>query len=143
MPDIKRSAVVPYTPAQMYELVNDVEKYPEFIPWIYSTTVHSRDEDECRATMCFEGAGFRKEFTTVNRLQKNKMIELRLENGPFRHLEGFWRFEPEGDGCKVHYDMEFQFSSMMLDLAVGPMFSQASNMLVDLFVKRADEVYQS
>ncbi len=139
---IKRSSIVSHKPEEMYLLVNAIEDYPQFVPWCYQTEVHSRDEDEIRATLHFEGGGFKKSFTTCNRLQKDKMIEIRLINGPFRQLEGFWRFEPHGDeSCVVRLDLEFELASKIMGFAFGAVFNQVANSLVDAFTKRADEVY--
>lgn len=139
---INKFALVPYTPAQMYALVDDIEAYPEFLPWCKSTRVLSRTEDEVRATIELSRGGVEKSFTTCNRNQKNKMIEMRLVEGPFRRLEGFWRFDALGDdGCKVSLDLEFEFASRMLDMVIGPVFSQIANSLVDSFQKRAVAVY--
>lgn len=139
---IQRSKVVPHTSEEMYTLVNAIEDYPKFIPWCQSTEVHSRDEDEIRATMNFEGGGFRKSFSTCNRLQKNKMIEMRLINGPFKQLEGFWRFEDMDNGhCEVKLDLEFELTSKLFGIAFGAMFHQVANSLVEAFSKRAEEVY--
>lgn len=142
MPIINRSALVPYTPAEMFSLVNDIESYSEFLPWCKSSRVLSRDEDEVRATLELARAGFEKSFTTCNRLQKNKMVEMRLVEGPFRYLEGFWRFEPLGDqACKISLDMDFEFSNKLVGLALGSLFNQIANTLVDSFSKRAVDVY--
>lgn len=139
---IQRSAIVPHTAEEMYQLVNDIEDYPVFIPWCHATEVHSKDEDEIRATLHFEGGGFSKSFTTCNRLQKNKMIEMRLINGPFKHLEGFWRFEHQGNGeCLVRLDLEFELANKILGIAFGTVFNQVANTLVDAFSKRAEEIY--
>lgn len=139
---IQRSAIVPHIPEEMYQLVNNIEDYPNFIPWCQATEVHSRNEDEIRATLAFEGGGFRKSFTTCNRLQKNKMIEMRLINGPFKHLEGFWRFEPQGDNeCIVKLDLEFELTNKFFGMAFGAVFNQVANSLVEAFSKRAEEVY--
>lgn len=143
MPDIQRVQLVPYTTAQMYDLVNDIRQYPQFVPWCTNTEVLSENDDEIQATLHFEGAGFQKSFTTHNRLQKNKMIEIRLINGPFKHLEGFWRFDQNGDsGCKVVLNLEFEISGGLLNFAFGPMFHQVANTLVESFCQRADEVYK-
>ncbi|HHH43175.1 MAG TPA: type II toxin-antitoxin system RatA family toxin [Gammaproteobacteria bacterium] len=142
MTSISKSALVPYTPAQMFALVDDIETYPEFLPWCSGARVLSRTDDEVRATIELSKGGVEKAFTTCNRNQKDKMIEMRLVEGPFKHLEGFWRFDALGDqGCKVSFDVEFEFASRMLDLVVGPVFSQIANSLVDSFHKRAVEVY--
>lgn len=139
---INRSAIVSHTPEEMYLLVNAIEDYPNFIPWCNATEVHSRDEDEIRATMHFEGGGFKKSFTTCNRLQKNKMIEMRLINGPFKHLEGFWRFEEQQqESCLVRLDLEFELANKIMGFAFGAVFNQVANSLVEAFTKRADEVY--
>jgi len=142
MTSISKSALVPYSPAQMFALVNGIETYPEFLPWCRNTEVLSRSDDEVRATIELSKGGVEKAFTTCNRNQKNKMIEMRLVEGPFKRLEGFWRFDALGDeGCKVSFDLEFEFASRMLDMVVGPVFGQIANSLVDSFHRRAVEVY--
>jgi len=142
MASISKSALVPYSPAQMFALVDGVEAYPEFLPWCSGTKVISRTDDELQATIELSTRGVNKAFTTCNRNQKNKMIEIRLVEGPFRRLEGFWRFDALGeDGCKVCFDLEFEFASRVLDMVVGPVFSQIANSLVDSFHKRAVEIY--
>lgn len=142
MPAIHRSALVPYSPAEMYSLVNDIDSYPQFLPWCKSARVLSRDDDEVRASLELARGGFEKSFTTCNRLQKNKMVEMRLVEGPFHHLEGFWRFEPLGEqACKVSLDMDFEFANKLVGLALGSLFNQIANTLVDSFCKRAIDVY--
>jgi len=139
---INKSALVPYSPAQMFALVDDIEAYPEFLPWCKRARILSRTEDEVRATIELSKGGVEKAFTTCNRNQKNKMIEMRLVEGPFKRLEGFWRFDALGeDGCKVSLDLEFEFASRMLGMVVGPVFSQVANSLVDSFQQRAVDVY--
>ena len=142
MPTINRSALVPYSPAEMYALVNDVEAYSDFLPWCKASRVLSRDEDEVRASLDLSRGGFEKSFTTCNRLQKNKMIEMRLVEGPFRHLDGFWRFETLGEhACKVSLARDFEFANKLVGMAMGPIFNQIANTLVDSFCKRAIDVY--
>jgi ribosome-associated toxin RatA of RatAB toxin-antitoxin module len=142
MASINRSALVPYSPAEMFALVDDIEAYPEFLPGCRGTRVLSRSTDEVRATIELSKGGVEKAFTTSNRSQQNKMIEVRLVEGPFKHLNGFWRFDPLGEsGCKVSLDLEFEFASRVLGMVVGPVFSQIANSLVDSFLKRAEQVY--
>jgi len=142
MPTINRSALVPYTPREMFALVDDVGAYPQFLPWCKNARVLSRDADEVRASLVLARGGFEKSFTTCNRLQKNKMIEMRLVEGPFRHLDGFWRFDPiGGQGCKVSLDLDFEFSNKIVGMAFGPVFNQIANTLVDSFCKRAVDVF--
>jgi ribosome-associated toxin RatA of RatAB toxin-antitoxin module len=139
---IKQSAVVPYTPEQMYDLVNGIDKYPEFLPWCKTSEIHLKTEDEVKASLTLAKGSLEKSFTTVNRLQKNKMIEVRLVSGPFRHLEGFWTFETIGDNlCRVSLDLEFELANTLISFAIGPLFHQMANTLVDAFCNRAKEVY--
>ena len=142
MTTISKSALVPYTTQEMYSLVRDIEAYPQFLPWCTQAKILSRDQDEVRATLWLSKGGVDKAFTTRNRHQNNKMIEIRLVEGPFKCLEGFWRFDPLGDaGCKVSLDIAFEFANRMLSLVVGPVFNQVANSLVDSFQKRAADVY--
>jgi ribosome-associated toxin RatA of RatAB toxin-antitoxin module len=143
MPSVHRQALVAHPPVQMYDLVADVESYPEFLPWCRSAVVLMRNDDEVRATVTLAKGSVEKSFTTCNRLQRNKMIEMRLVEGPFRHLEGYWRFDAldEGRATKVSLDLEFEFSSRLVALAIGPVFNQVANSLVDAFVARARALY--
>lgn len=142
MTTINRSALVAHSAAEMFNLVDDIDRYPEFLPWCRTATVHSRDEDEVRATLDLAKGGVQKTFTTVNRRQPGKMMEMRLLEGPFHHLEGFWRFDELSDSaCKVSLDLEFEFNSKVVGMVFGPVFNQVANTLVDCFCKRADEVY--
>lgn len=142
MKKINKHALVPYTATQMFMLVDDVASYPEFLPWCSGTTVLSRTEDEVRASLDISHSGLHKSFTTLNRLQSGKMIEMRLLEGPFKHLQGFWRFEALGDeGCKVSLDLEFEFANMLVGLTFGPVFGQMAGTLVDAFTKRAKQIY--
>jgi len=143
MPHIKKSALVPYSQEQMYRLVDQVELYPQFIPWCHSVTVFKRTEDLVEASLCLAQGGIKKSFTTANHLQPYELIELRLVDGPFKHLEGHWRFISEPEGCRVCLDLEFEFASHWLAVLFAPVFHQAANTLVDLFCKRAHELYQS
>ncbi|KTD62556.1 type II toxin-antitoxin system RatA family toxin [Legionella spiritensis] len=139
---VKKSRAVHYTCEQMFELVNYVEHYAEFLPYCAKSQVHHRDEDEVQATLVIAAAGMSKSFTTRNRLQKNKMIEIRLVDGPFKHLEGFWRFDetPEG-GCKISFDLEFEFAGKMFSMLLGPVFEQVTDKMVDAFCDRAQAIY--
>jgi len=142
MKTINRHALVPYSAAEMYALVDDIDAYQTFLPWCKSSKVLSRDDDVVRGSIQLNKAGIDKTFVTCNRVQKNKMIEMRLEEGPFHHLEGFWRFDAlDESACKVSLVLEFEFSSKILGLTVGPVFNQIANSLVDAFVTRAADVY--
>jgi ribosome-associated toxin RatA of RatAB toxin-antitoxin module len=139
---VRKSALVLYSTEEMYSLVSDIESYPSFLPWCRSTQVLSRNGDELRARIEMHKGKVHKSFTTRNRLQKNKMIEIRLLEGPFLRLEGFWHFEAlRSDACKVSLHMDFEFSNAVLRLAIGPVFKQITNSLVDAFCRRAVEIY--
>jgi len=142
MPVINKSALVPYTAQEMYSLVDDIDAYPDFLPWCGASEVIERNEDEVTASILLSRSGLNKSFTTLNRLQRGKMIEMRLIEGPFRHLQGFWRFESLNESAsKIMFDIEFEFSNKLLSMTVGPVFSQITNTIVDAFTKRAVEVY--
>jgi ribosome-associated toxin RatA of RatAB toxin-antitoxin module len=139
---IKKSALLPYTPAQMYALVDDIDSYPKFLPWCGRARTLSRNEDEVHAEITVAHGAFNKAFSTLNRLQRDKMIEMRLVEGPFKRLEGLWRFDPVGDdGCKIALDLEFAFSNKLVEFAIGSAFSHIANTLVDAFCQRARQVY--
>ncbi|CAM2859041.1 Oligoketide cyclase/lipid transport protein [Legionella steigerwaltii] len=141
MPIVKKSRTVNYTCEQMFTLVNEVERYAEFLPYCAESLVHHRDEDEVQATLVIGAAGMSKSFTTRNRLQINKMIEIRLVDGPFSHLEGFWRFDEVDEGCKVSFDLEFEFAGRMFSMLLGPVFEQVTDKMVDSFCERAKTIY--
>ncbi|CAM4434920.1 MAG: Ribosome association toxin RatA [Legionellaceae bacterium] len=142
MPTIHRTAIVSHTPRQMYELVNAIEEYPQYLPWCKTSQILSKNEDEIRASLLLARGGVEKSFTTCNRLQKDKMIEIRLLNGPFHHLEGFWQFETiDGVGCRITLNLEFEFAGKLLSFAFSPVFNQVANTLVDAFVKQAKVLY--
>lgn len=142
MANITRSAFVPFTSAQMYELVNDIEQYPQFLPWCPNTQVLSRTLEEIQATVHFAKGALAKSFTTVNRLLPNERVEMRLLHGPFRHLEGLWQFQNVGDqGSKVTLNLSFEFSNKLLAFAIGPLFHQMASTMVESFTKRAHQIY--
>ena len=139
---IHKSALVAYTPAEMFALVSDIETYPQFLPWCSSASILWREGDELKACIEMAKGTLQKSFTTRNRQQADKMIEMRLVDGPFKRLEGYWRFDPLGDrACKVSLDLEFEFATRVLSLMIGPVFSQIANTLVDAFQQRAVQVY--
>jgi len=138
---VKKSRVVTYTCEQMFQLVNEIENYAQFLPYCSESIVHHRDEDEVQASLIIGAAGMSKSFTTRNRLQKNKMIEIRLVDGPFSHLEGFWRFDEVEEGCKVSFDLEFEFAGRMISMLLGPVFEQVTDKMVDSFCDQAEVLY--
>lgn len=142
MRNVNRSALVPYSAGQMFALVDDVESYPEFLPWCSSAVVHARDDSKVDATVEFRRAGIRKSFRTHNTRRPDESIDLELIDGPFRHLAGGWQFLELGDeGSKVALSLAFEFDSRLADLAFGPLFEETCNSLVGAFIDRAADVY--
>ena len=142
MPMIHKTAIVPYTPAQMYDLVNDIASYPEFVPWCAESHVLTCTEEAITATLVFARGSMKKAFTTKNQLQKDTRIEMGLLDGPFKHLRGVWCFEALAEGhCRVTLDLDFEFSTRLLGVMFGPLFHQVANRLVDAFHQRANAVY--
>ena len=142
MTTVHRSALLLYPASDIYTLVSDIESYPEFLPWCRSSRILSRDGDELQARLEMLKGGVHKFFTTRNRAEKNQLIEICLLEGPFRRLEGAWRFQPlRHDACKVSLDMDFEFASSVLRAVIGPVFKQIANSLVDAFCQRAAEIY--
>lgn len=139
---ISKSALVTYSPKQMFKLIDDIEAYAEFLPWCSKATEISRDETNIEASVLISYRGFNKEFTTQNKNTQFEKIEMHLVNGPFKRLDGTWLFEPLGEtACKISLNLEFEFSSKIISISLGPVFSKVANSLVDAFIKRADSVY--
>lgn len=142
MTTINKSALVSYSPEKMFKLVDDIESYSEFLPWCGKATEISRDEKNVEASILISYSGLNKEFTTRNKNTTFDKIEMHLVNGPFKNLDGVWLFEPLGEtACKVSLNLDFEFSSKIIGLTLGPVFSKIANSIVDAFIKRADSVY--
>ncbi len=142
MPNINRTALVQYSAEQMFQLVDDIAAYPEFLPWCGGAEEHNRNEQSVEASVMIQKGSVNKSFTTQNRLTKPELIELTLVDGPFKKLVGEWRFEALSENaCKITFNMDFEFSNMLVGMAVGPIFNQVANTFVDSFVERAKTVY--
>ena len=142
MTTISKNALIPYNTEKMYALVLDINKYSDFLPWCAASKVLLQTDDEIKGNITINHSGFGKSFTTLNRLQKNKIIEMRLIEGPFKRLEGIWRFDILADDCsKISLDLDFEFNSKLVGMALNPIFSQIANSMVDSFCKRAVAIY--
>jgi ribosome-associated toxin RatA of RatAB toxin-antitoxin module len=142
MTTIRRSALVSYSAQQMFELVNNIDDYPRFLPWCRNSHVIHLSDTELEASMDITWKGITKSFTTRNYLHPYQHMEIKLVTGPFRHLEGRWSFiELSGDACKVSVELEFEFTGSVMDKLFQPIFNAIANSLVDAFCKRAVEVY--
>ena len=143
MTTIHRNALVHYSPQEMFQLVNDVGDYAAFLPWCRSSAVLSETETEMEASVEIAKGVLNKTFTTRNKLQRGKRIDIELVNGPFKKLTGFWQFDAlkTENACKINLELEFEFDNAMISIAARPIFTQIANSLVDAFCKRAVEVY--
>lgn len=144
MPKVSKSALLEYSAAQMFNLVNDIASYPKFLPWCSGARILKQDDDMIEASIDISHSGVHKSFTTRNTLLPYQSIQLNLLDGPFKSLQGFWHFQAlQEDACKVSLELEYEFSSKLLGLVVGPVFNQIANSLVDAFCDRAGIVYGS
>jgi len=142
MKTVNKSALVPYSPGQMFALVDNIEAYKEFLPWCSGSIVLERLESEVTASLEISHSGFHKSFTTRNFNQAGDQITVTLLEGPFKKLEGVWRFLPLGEaGCKVTLDLEFEFSNRLVGLTFGGIISHMAGTLVDAFTQRASQIY--
>ena len=139
---VNRSALVRHSASEMFSLVDDVQSYPQFLPWCTSATMHSRLENVLEATLELRRGDLSKTFRTRNTSSGQEFIDMQLVDGPFNRLEGRWTFTQLGEsGSKVALDLEFEFSSSVVDLLFGPFFEDICNSLVDAFTQRADVVF--
>jgi len=142
MPSVNRSAFVRHTPEQMFELVSDFERYPEFLPGCRRASVLEQGEGYLIGRMTLAKGGVEQSVTTRNNLERPERIDLSLVDGPFKRLSGRWHFREMGeDACKIELEMDFEFSNRLLGMAFGRLFQQVAGQLVDAFTRRADQVY--
>lgn len=141
MMQIRKSVLVLHTARQMFDLVDAVERYPDFLPWCSGSKVHVRDAEWTVATLGIEYLGLSTSFTTENRKSENA-IALELKDGPFHELSGAWRFKAlNEEACKVEFELDYTFSSRALETVVGPVFNVIASTFVDAFTKQADREY--
>ena len=142
--EIQRSALVTFSPEQMFDLVIDVERYPQFLPWVSGAQLHERSDRELLASMEMHRSGVRERFSTRNRFERPSFMTLQMVEGPFRVLEGRWSFEPIGTaGTRVELEMRFEFANPVISMLFGKAFEQSCNTLIDAFIARARETYGS
>ena len=142
MPQISRSALVPFSAEQMYQLVNDVHSYPDFLPGCTGSRVLNATSNEMTAAVDVAKAGISKTFTTRNTLLDNQSINMQLVDGPFRKLRGGWQFTPlSEEAFKVELHLDFEFTNKLIELAFGKVFKELAGSMVQAFTQRAKEVY--
>ena len=144
MTEISKTTVVPYTPVEMYVLVNDIESYPTFLPWCTAAKILSQQEESLTATLSLALGKIKQSFTTENTMQDGSRIDIRLIEGPFKHLSGYWRFIQEDEqSCHIHLHMNYEFKSKIIKHTLGKAFYIVIDTLVDSFVHRAQQIYGS
>ena len=142
MRQVDRQALVPFSAQQMYDLVDDIHSYPQFLPWCRAATVLERSADQVVASLQIHKGALNTRFTTRNRLDPPRSIGLALVEGPFKSLDGAWRFEPIADkGSRVSLTLRFAFANPLNAWILEPVFEHTCATLVDAFVKRARSVY--
>ncbi|MFP4209447.1 MAG: type II toxin-antitoxin system RatA family toxin [Wenzhouxiangella sp.] len=141
MTEVHRFALVEYRPEQMFDLVCDVPRYPEFLDWIRQARVHEQTDSEQVASLNVTLGGVRAQFTTRNRLERPNLIEMRLHEGPFEDLRGRWQFAAVGHGCRVSLDLDFRFSGSLWMRPFRRGFGKMADRMVDDFCRRAEAVH--
>jgi ribosome-associated toxin RatA of RatAB toxin-antitoxin module len=140
--EVERSALVTFSPAQMFALVNDVASYPQFLPWCAGARVEELSPTERLAALSVAKGPVRMQFTTRNSLQPDTQILMQLEEGPFSRLQGQWNFDAVGErGSRVLFRVEFEFKSRLMSAALSPVFQSVCDSIVDAFVQRAQRIY--
>lgn len=139
---IQRSALLPYPAQALYDLVNDVASYPEFLPWCSASEVLEESEAQIRASLTVAKGGISQRFITRNQLVPGESIVMELEQGPFRQLHGIWHFKALTDkACKISLDLSFDYDGPLIKATLGPLFNQAANTMVDAFCQRAKQLH--
>lgn len=143
MPNINKSALVPYSANKMYTLVNDVDAYQSFLPGCRQSNIISHSEVHMEAKMVLVKAGIEQVLVTSNILVPDRSIQMSLSQGPFESLSGGWTFIPlSDDACKIELALDFTFSSPLVDMAFGKVFRSVTNNMVKAFTLRAKEIYK-
>ena len=140
---ISKSVITPYTPAQMYALVSDVANYKNYLPWCPSSEVLKTDGNKIVGRVDISYLKVKAHFTTENINTLNERIDMNLVDGPFKHLQGHWKFTPLGEnGCKVEFKLDYKFSNFIIEKVIGTVFEIVIKNIVDSFVKKAHEIYR-
>lgn len=139
---VEKTVLVAHSAQQMFDLVDRVEDYPQFMPWCGGASVDDMQGTTMHATLHINYHHIRQHFSTENRRLPPHEIDMALRDGPFRHLDGSWRFIPLGDeACKIQFRLHYEFSSKLLEKMMGPMFHYIANSFMDAFIHRAEKVY--
>lgn len=138
MTELKKSVIVPFTPETMYNLVTDIENYPKYLPWCSKSSIDNTNGNEISGTVYIEYLKIKTHFATKNINTPFSKIEMQFLDGPFKTFTGEWNFTPLGEnGCKIDFQLKYQFSNILVEKAIGPVFSYISKNIVDSFIKEA------
>jgi ribosome-associated toxin RatA of RatAB toxin-antitoxin module len=142
MPSIHRSALVAHSAEAMFNLVNDVESYPKFLPGCTDSKILNNSEQSMSASLLVSKAGIKQWFTTENVLYPGERIEMQLVDGPFRSLSGGWTFSALSDeACKIELNLHFEFANKLAEMAFGKVFNSLASSMVTAFTERAKSIY--
>jgi ribosome-associated toxin RatA of RatAB toxin-antitoxin module len=144
MKTVHKSVLIWYSSEEMFALVTDVARYPEFLPWCDKAAVIESDDQGMKAEIGIAFSGIRQTFTTRNEHVPGREVSMKLLDGPFSRLDGKWQFKPLGEqqrACKVDLELHYGFDNVALAALVGPVFDKIAGNMVDAFVKRAEQVY--
>lgn len=142
MPQVHKTIVLPYSAEKMYDLVEKVENYPEFLPWCGGAVVHQRTETSLEASIVVSFKGLQQSFRTFNQNTRHSKMLMDFKDGPFRYLRGSWLFEAiDDEAVRVVFNLDYEFSNKLFSLAIGPVFSILAQTFMDGFVERAKVVY--
>ena len=141
MKEIRRSAIVEHSAAEMYRLVDDIESYPQFLPWCRAVQVETIGGRR-HATLVVGLRGIQQSFTTVNDNKPGEAMDMTLVQGPFKRFKAAWRFTPlSANACEIVYSMQYEFASRVVGRLLEPLFDQIADTMVDAFTRRADELH--
>jgi ribosome-associated toxin RatA of RatAB toxin-antitoxin module len=142
MADVSKTVLVPYSAHQMFDLVNNCEDYPAFLPWCAGGRILEQNGNTLSAELLIDFKGIQQAFSTQNVTIPGQRIEMRLLEGPFKSLEGLWLFSPLSENaCKVEFRLEYHFKNGLLEKLVGPVFAHITSTFVEAFVSRAETIY--
>ena len=145
MKTVNKSVLIWYSAQEMFALITDIAKYPQFLPWCDRASVLAEDGDGMKAEVGIAFGGIHQSFITRNDHVPGRKVSMKLVDGPFSRLDGQWTFTPVGDekqrSCKVDLELHYGFDNAALGALVGPVFDKIAGSLVDAFVKRAEQVY--
>lgn len=141
MPTHAERRIVAYSPAQMYDLVADIKRYPEFLPWCISVVEKSHAGNVIEADMAIGFKALREQFTSRVTLESGRTINVEYLNGPFRYLKNHWVFHEHPQGCEIEFFIDFEFRSRLLQMVIGTLFNEAVRIMVRAFETRATRLY--